>query len=427
MRMSLLLEREPFGDILTETLTPFWSRLLGQQMQIDWWWNPPRRQLSGNDAGGRWLCNVYLNAIFPMGINGLALEPIRREFSRSVVAWRRPLQQAYVALALAPRSARWFTHALLQVAPVVESIRRQVIVPGNNKIRILDRQTETVYGVLKAGFSRDRFSAEIRAREQAESLGIPVPQLAATDVAAGWFREQYVVGTPLNRLSCRQTITSITQRAAGSLQRLAEETRQKTILCDYVDALQASIGRHLNAVLTLENLTQTKSGTQFQASVHGRAVTAREKLARQVLSGRSADATIDTVQTHGDFQPANILVGEDEFWIIDWEYAARRQALYDTFVFHCQSRHSQIGSGCGLAARLREFVNSGWERLVNAENPPPVHTDIGDRSRRRRHAALFLLEDLDVRLAENTYPRLTALNRGLRQLLNEIESWNSFE
>ena len=423
--MSLLLDREPFGEILTETLTPFWSRLHGQPMQVDWLWNPPRRQLSGNGDDFRWLGNVYLNAIFPAGINSQALEPIRREFSRSVVAWRRPWQQAYVALALAPRSARWFTHAVLRVAPVVESFRQQVIVPGNNKIRILDRQADSVYGIQKAGFSRDRFIAEIEAREQAESLGIPVPQIVESDLAAGWFREQYVVGTPLNRLASQQKVTSITQRAAGSLQRLAEETREKTTLRAYVAALQTSIGRHLDAVLTLENLTRAQHGTLSQESIYSRAAAATDQLARQVLDGSSAAATIDTVQTHGDYQPANILVDEDEFWIIDWEYAARRQALYDTLVFHCQSRHGQRSADRGIAMRLREFVNYGGNRLAIAENWLPVDAEIADRSLRRRHVGLFLLEELDLRLAENANPRLTALSDGPRQLLHEIESWNS--
>jgi hypothetical protein len=131
------------------------------------------------------------------------------------------------------------------------------------------------------------------------------------------------------------------------------------------------------------------------------------------------------VQTHGDFQPANILVDEDEFWIIDWEYAARRQAGYDMLVFHCQSRQSRIGTGPGIATLLRKFVTSGWERLVIAENRPLMHADIADRSLRRRHAALFLLEELELHLAENANLRLTALSRGLCQLLNEIDSWNS--
>ena len=171
MRMSLLLEREPFGEILTETLGRFWSRQIGQQIRGEWLWNPSRREVFANGHDRCWLCNVYLNAIFPAGSDARALEPIRREFSRSVVAWRRPLQKAYVTLALSPRLAPWFTHALLRVVPNIASLGQQVIVPGNSKIRVLDRQANCVFGVRKAGTTHARFAAEVATRQHGRSAG----------------------------------------------------------------------------------------------------------------------------------------------------------------------------------------------------------------------------------------------------------------
>ncbi len=454
MRISLLIEREPFGEILTETLTRFWSRQLGRHIRVEWRWKPPRRQFFGNGENQVWLCNVYLNAIFPRGISSQALDPIRREFSRSVVAWRRPLQKAYVTLALAPCSAPWFTHALVRIVPGVEALSQQVIVPGNSKIRILDRQANCVYGVLKTGYSRERFGAEVAARQQAASLDIPVPRLTETDLEAGWFREQYVEGTPLNRLACTETRTSATQRAVRRLQRLIEETLEKTALGDYVDALRTSIHRHLTAILSLERLTTAKNthldGVSAQRNcarksprfkvpaatspnaaagcrsrfdgrqLHSQAVEACDQLTQQILAGSPSGVQVFTGQTHGDFQPGNVLVDGDKFWIIDWEYAARRQALYDTLVFSCQARGGQ-----GIAKRLQGFVDFGLDPLVTSEQLEVVCAELADRALRRRHAALFLLEELDLRLAENAHPRLTAISSGLGQLLTEIKLWRA--
>ena len=83
-------------------------------------------------------------------------------------------------------------------------------------------------------------------------------------------------------------------------------------------------------------------------------------------------------------------------------------------------------AGLGIAQRLGRFVNSGLDQSVIAAQQEVARFAMADRSRRQRHASLFLLEELDLRLAENTSPRLTAINSGLYQLLSEIKSWRSF-
>ena len=60
---------------------------------------------------------------------------------------------------------------------------------------------------------------------------------------------------------------------------------------------------------------------------------------------------VDTAQSHGDFQPANILIptvsDQRNVYLIDWEYTDKRCRWYDAMVFVLNSR-----SPIGLAGRV---------------------------------------------------------------------------
>jgi len=123
---------------------------------------------------------------------------------------------------------------------------------------------------------------------------------------------------------------------------------------------------------------------------------------------------IFTAVTHGDFQPANILVNRDGVWLIDWEYLARRQAGYDALVFALRSRFP-----AGLAKRLRRIVSEG-----DSTQPLPLADWPGlnwqDASWRRVHWRLFLLEELALYLEENANPCFHSLGEGLTALQAQI-------
>ena len=399
MRICLLMQREPFDDILAATLQRFWRQMHDQCVDVRWIWKPTSRRTPDHSID--LLCNIYLNAIFPASTGNGALEPIRREFSRSVSRWRTPIQKAYCRLALSPKLAHWFTHAVLRVSPPLASVTHQVIIPGNHKIRILERNNECSYGVLKHGFSWDRFQNEITSRRLAESLRIPVPKVLNTDHAGTWFQESYVNGTPLNRVSQNRKVKAIADRAHAELARLADETTEETRFGPYVSSLAEQIAKHLDQ----NHLLDEQQRNQLKTAV--------EQLSSAIDRCRSQ--TLLTARCHGDFQPANILVNNDNFWIIDWEYSTRRQRAYDALVFHCQTRR-----GHGLASRLRRFVDTC---------PPDAllrfNSSFASLEERRLFATILLLEELELRLAENANPCFTRLDDGLRWLTDDIQHWTA--
>lgn len=409
MRISLLLQREPFGQILEKTLARFWQAQYGQPYRVRWYAGRPNLQAMHKRGEQPWLCNIYLNAIFTPDADQAILGPIRREFARSVVAWRRPLQRAYVALAASRQGAPWLAQAGVGVTPAVPEAAHKLIVAGNHKLRILDHQEGLAYGILKEGFNPDFVQGELDTRRQAAQLGLPVPELREIAADSSWFSERHVSGTPINRLVDANAARDAAISAANALSRLLMHTQREEMLDDYVAGLYSQIqalveGNHLLSEPDKQAIT---AGTNT--------------LIEQIGGLRSAvDDRITTALTHGDFQPANILVNEKGVWLIDWEYAARRQIGYDALVFGLHSRFSQ-----GLAARLHKFVAQGSDATTFIDDLVWAGVNWRGVSCRRLSGSLFLLEELVLHLKENDNSAFFQPGFGLVTLATELSALQS--
>lgn len=390
MRISLLLEREPFPSILERTLGNFWQSQHGQEFTVQW--NPA----TVDDNCSRWLCNHYLNAIFPPEIDRTALEPIRREFSRSTVAWRRPLQRAYVNMALSNSMAGWFKHAELAVSPRLDEHADQLIVAGNHKIRLLNHREKRVTAIAKVGADPSFLENEISTRETARSHGVKVPALHESHAADGWFVEEYIIGTPINRLPLDEA-SKHSEESFRQLIVLNEATRQSEKLTDYVDLLAHRIETRLYQVACISD--------EQRSQIKGIA----EKQTLRTLEHAADCAEINTAITHGDFQRANILAVDGETYIIDWESAGRRQMFYDTQVIRLSTRICTQG----LALRMQEYFKEPPANVLE----PQVFED------EQCYFDVFMLEELERHLHENSHAEFHRPGDGLTQFLVEAEQW----
>jgi thiamine kinase-like enzyme len=132
-----------------------------------------------------------------------------------------------------------------------------------------------------------------------------------------------------------------------------------------------------------------------------------------------AEKLVDIVQSHGDFQPANILIptvsDQRSVYLIDWEYTEKRCRCYDAMVFELHSRYP-----IGLASRISQWLSDEniayqsikWCGLDKTE------------SFSRYVMATFMLEDLLFRLAETTIPKLQEPNKGFLSFIDELLSVN---
>ena len=300
MRISLLLQREPFGEILCRTLERYLEAQDGVSRTVRW---HHRRPAAAEPAESqRWLCNTYLNAIFLPRTSRSDLEPVIREFSRSPSLLRRLPQRAYVALATHPVGARFAADAYLEISPPVNGAEHWLIVGGNHKLRILDRPSDKATAMLKAGFDPRRFETEISMRRAAEQAGLPVPPLIRVSDDGTWFEERYVTGTPLNRLSDPSHAVEAVTRVGLLLARLSMDSREEATAGDYVAPLLKTCRRHIAET--------TVTSPKFRERIDGCIMSLERKLAGH------AGQTVSSGLAHGDFQPANVLREGETVWLI---------------------------------------------------------------------------------------------------------------
>lgn len=114
MRTSLLKKRKPFEKIFTESIVNYLNLNNSQNVELFWSF----RERPKNIPVQKWYCNDLLNAIFPENFETKAFDPLRREFSYSLVRWRRPFQQLYVSIASSQFLAKWLSPSHFWITPL---------------------------------------------------------------------------------------------------------------------------------------------------------------------------------------------------------------------------------------------------------------------------------------------------------------------
>ena len=396
MRISLLREREPFGRILEETLPELMSALGGRPHTVRWYEHGSARRRRDEQT---WLCNSRVNAIFRPAASRASFEPVVREFARSLRWWTRPLQRAYVAAAIRRPTAGWLADGQVGVSPPLANADALVILGGNHRLRVVDGAAQVCHVIAKAGTDPAFLEAELALRRGAPDL--PIPRLRSVAPSGHWFTEELIPGTPLNRLPLASERARALAAAQGALGRLIARTLERVAVRDYLGSL---VGRLEDAIAAAPLFSARRGSLGHTVRTLGSVV--------ERLPGATSLAT---AETHGDFQAGNVLVARDAVWLIDWEYTGRRQAGFDLLTHRLASRFP-----AGLAARVHEAVSGGGDRLGEAMHGWPG-VDWSTTEARRRALALFLLEELLVRVRENASPRFQALTPGTPCLLDEID------
>ncbi len=395
MRISLLLAREPFPRVLTNTLAAYWLAQTGKPHQVAWYDSRP----VGKDTAQIWLVNVYLNAVFSPELEDAAFDPVRREFGYSLVPWRRPLQRVYVQAATSKGGARWLAQAHLRVSPPVRDARYLLVVPGNHKIRLLNHREGRVTVLLKDGFPDDFWRREFVARQIAARAGLPVPAIRRENPQTPAYTEDYISGTPLNRIQDSAQARKFLGELAVQLIAFYQQTRREIPLDEYAAGLHRKI-------LDLSGRNGLLTSIQTRQIRHIARNLSRAVETEQVSWG--------VCLAHGDFQPANILFDGKRTWLIDWEYAAERQWGYDALTYELRARFPE-----GLVGRLEKFIVQGF----SSDSPLPAPWE--SEADRRRAALIFCLEELLHHLEENNNALFTRPNPGLMIFLKEAVTFSN--
>ena len=380
MRISLLIEREPFGEILEKTLAGFFQSRFGQSHTVRW-----RPKLSSSDPDPNtqiWLCNPYLNALFVPCVSKKTLLPVINEFKYSPVWWKRPFQKIYVDFAVSRRGRRFFVNSGIEIIPGIDHPEDILILGGNNHIRVLDFTTQKAFVIIKRGFDAQLLKNDILIRTQHPYL--PTPLIVDTAQDNTWYAEELILGTPVNRLKDQKKAYFAFHSVCDPLFRLYEKSVQPV----------KTEGYALKLVWQIESCI--KENTLLKPEEKNDLLSVTMGLYGIINNFKATNKTIRVAKTHGDLQPANILWGEGQTWLIDWEYTETRQVAYDGLVFALSSRFPT-----GLSRRVRSILNddsSDAKQIL--QNWPYVEWK--EKERRLLIFAFFFLEEIILKLKENS-------------------------
>lgn len=398
MRISLLLGREPFGDILEKSLSRYLQDRYGKPFAVKWRsGRPPRPSPSGAQT---WLCNPYLNIFFVPGVQRDVTLPVVQEYSRSLKPWLRPLQRLYIDLALRRQTCRFLSRGTASISPALPNPESLVILGGNHHLRLLDGSAKKAVIIQKAGFDPAFMQREIEIRKAHNYL--PCPRIHEVAKDSSWYSEDLIFGTPLNRLKSYQEAERAVQKVLPSLYRLYRETGRSMRAMEYAEEIMGRMGARKEA---LAQLDRQEANELWETA---------DRLTKRIAADKDMEITI--VQSHGDFQPANILKDGERVWLIDWEYTRPRQAAYDGLVYSLQSRFPK-----NLPRRMIMALSESDGGFLGVMQSNPF-VEWQNRPRRHMTLALFLLEELELKVVENANPLFFRLDRGATLLIKEVRA-----
>lgn len=388
MRLDLLLKREDFAKTFEISFARYLFEVFNISATVNW--------RNNTKDSNFLLVNPKLNVIYSKNIDRAKLKLIVSEYEYNPNLVRRFLQKIYIKLSISTYFEHLFAKTIVSVSPWIESFDEVCIVPGNQSIRIINLETLTARVILKEGFSSQSIRNEIYLRQKYKFL--PIPKLLNVDTQSLWFEELQVSALPFNRIDNQTIKDKILIDVKRNLLKLYSETIIKIDIKNYVKSLYETCD---NLITKLPEIY-----TKFdKKEIRDIFILLNETVKN------FPDRTIDLAQSHGDLQLGNILVGNNnsELYLIDWEYTEKRSIFYDSLVLATDCRKPK-----GLAKRIKTILDGAdlsWNWCIKTDGFRLSKCEL----------AIFLIEDLIVRLSELNIPNLIIKDNGLDLWLKEVK------
>ncbi|MDG1163948.1 MAG: phosphotransferase [Porticoccaceae bacterium] len=379
MKISTLLEREPFVKIFEKTLASFLTARIGSPHTVEWLDSDVLNESSNSHQN--WYCNPLINSIFVKGVDRTVFDSINGEYADNPMKpWRSKFQRLYLSLSQSPLFSIVLSRHKLRVSPAVESARSKLIIGGNTKLRLIDVAEKKVFVLLKDGFDQKYMSRELYVRTEFPFL--PVPKVIDYSGNGTWYSEQYISGESPNRLS--EVIgQKILLQAIGKIQLMLSETARATTVGEYADTLYGKIQGSLDLI------------PHIKLDVAQNIMKIASTLAASLADYRDQELTL--AYCHGDFHQGNILSNEVDYWILDWEYSGEKQIVYDYLILLLESRIES-----GYSSRFLRLITSDLD-AYNAEIAG-AWPNINWQDNKNIYLTVFLLEELAFYIEENGNP-----------------------
>ena len=402
MKISTLLKREPFGEIFEKTLKSFLDYNHNSKYNVKW--NLKHSHIVKSNSQQLWYCNPYINSIYVSNVNLDVFNSINGEYYYNPLKpWKSFFQRIYLFISQSKMFRILMSKYIINISPGIHNACNKLIIGGNNKIRLIDIDKQKVYVILKYGFEKKYIINERYVRDNFNYISVPkIIDNGKNDL---WFSEEYISGTPINRLK-RDIKNKVLTDAISEIHKLLNETKRDLLLSEYIDILNHRIETGISN-LSKEDKNNTKN---------------IKKIIFKFLN-KSKDRRILLAYTHGDFHMGNIFSNKHKYCIIDWENSGERHIGYDLFILLYGSRIDK-----GYSERFTELFNSklnSKEKEIVINWPGMNFSKIDEF---RCDLMLFLIEDLIFHINEknnvsfyNNANNIKIHMKEIKKILNNIE------
>jgi hypothetical protein len=386
MKISLLNKRENFDEIFLSSLKKF---LIVNN-------NYSTKIVAPGYGDISFRKNSLLNLIYTNELPLSVKSEFINEFKYSQNFLRHILQNIYCYFAVKPLTQKILSPIFFDIVQPSVEMRTWLILPGNHSIRIIDTKKNYSIVFAKKGFDVNFLRTDALTRTLYPYL--PAPKILKSDSNWMWYVEERIHGVPLNKISDPSQRNSMFLDAQRSIAKLRDDTLVEINLKDYFNKILSKTNMLINEIHQLEDTL----------------VTELHKMTSEIskVNLYPANYFLGLCQSHGDFQPANILASKSSIWIIDWEYSAQRSTMYDFLIFTTMSR-----SCAGLASRLfNQYINIKQNNGVDSwgyfQKGDPLYL-----------LSIFLIEDLHLRLKELQTDAIFNKKDAIKPWLTQIQKF----
>ena len=346
------------------------------------------------------MCNPLVNSIFSNGANHNIFNSINGEYvTNPMRPWRSKFQRLYLYLSQHKITAPILSNYRIIISPPLKDPKSKLIIGGNNKIRLIDLVENRVYVILKNGFDKKYIDKELYVRENFKYLDIP--KLINNENNVFWYSEEYISGISPNRLDPTNSINAL-NKVVYSIHEMLIETKCKQFLVEYSLKLEERVVCSLEHIRFLDQ--------SFKIYI----IEFVNKLLKEL--NIYSDSSITLAYCHGDFHQGNILCDGDKNWILDWENSGQKQIGYDLFILLLDSRISE-----GFYLRFSKLLNNEFDSFqTNSINIWP-ELNWKNKESKKISLLLFLLEEIDFYITENTNPLFFNNSKKIIERFNELE------
>lgn len=403
MKISLLIEREPFPAIFEETMASYFFEVSGAISSVTW----RKRTASERVFPGRncndWLCNPLVNAVFHPSASAEVVALLRHWYGRGGSLARTIMQQGYVRAATSPIARGMVSPYAITIDPCPAQAAHCLIAGGNTRLRLFDFKSGEATTILKSRFDPAFVRADLEVRNAHPWLPAP-PILRVLD--GGRAYAEPIISAPTAAALQDQTKRDATwEQVLQACSRLGEETRAQSLVSVYLREL-ADDCRSYAVPLARRN--------QALSSVLERWLQLIESEASRLDAGRDFD--IATGCSHGDLAPENVLIDGEKVYLIDWESTNRRVLGYDTITLALASRRETRGlwrraRDVAMGKRSQGMADSMAREALAGDDPAQMEARI----------LVYLTEELLFNLQESFQGPISVVTMGLHRILDELK------